>query len=221
MKRTKKRATIISTGIRLPRARNAKKMNLLKNNQKLIMLTGIFICGLFLGALTIRNANTGLENSLKTLIENYCIARGQQSILSNFLSFFGTECIFLLIALFFGVCSVGEPIIWGLPLLKGLGIGLISGYLYSEYTLQGMIYFSAFILPPSMLAAAALIFGCKESILMTRDLNRILFKGESHNGFEMLRLYALRYFVLLCSTLFAAALSAALTFLFADKINLF
>ncbi|MEZ3497517.1 MAG: stage II sporulation protein M [Lachnospiraceae bacterium] len=219
MKRIKKRATIISTGIRFPRT--PSKSAVLRNNQKLIMLTLIFICGLFVGALTVKNTNAVLGASLKSLLENYYTARSGQSVLHSFLSVFGSECIFLLIAMLFGVCIIGEPILWLLPFVKGLGIGIISGYLYQAYTLQGMTYFSVYVLPSAVLASAALLLGCKESILMTRDLTRILLKGESNSGIDMFKLYILRYAVLLGSLVFCAALSTAATVLFADKINLF
>ena len=127
----------------------------------------------------------------------------------------------MLLAMLFGVCIVGEPFLWLLPFAKGHGIGVISGYLYQTFTLQGLTYFSAFVLPSSVIASAALLMGCKESILTARDLTRALLKGESHSGTEMLKLYILRYAVLFGSLLFGAALSAATNFLFADKINLF
>ncbi len=219
MKRIKKRATIISTGIRFPR--KPTKSAVLHKNQKLIMLTMIFICGLFVGALTVKKINNDLGESLKALIENYYIARCGQSVLHNFLSVFGSECVFLLVAMLFGVCIIGEPILWLLPFVKGLGIGIVSGYLYQTFTLQGLTYFSVYVLPSAVLAAAALLLGCKESILMTRDIARVLRKGESRSGTNMFKLYILRYAVLLGSLIFCAALSASTAFLFADKINLF
>lgn len=219
MRRKKKRATIISTGIHFPRT--TVKSTVLHKNQKLIVLTIMLICGLFVGALTVKNTNTVFGETLQSLVENYCVVRNGQSALNNFLSAFGSECIFLFPAMLFGVCIVGEPILFVLPFLKGLGIGVISGYLYQAYTLQGLMYFSTFILPASVIASAALLLGCKESVLMTRDLSRVLLKGESHDGTEMLKLYILRYAVLFGSLAFSAALSSAITFLFSNKINLF
>lgn len=219
MQRTKKRATIISTGIRF--AKKREKSSVLRNHQKLIMLTLVFICGLFVGAVTVKNTGTVFGDSLKSLVENYYTARGAQSVLQNFFSAFGAECVFLLFAMFLGVCVVGEPLLWILPFVKGLGVGILSGYLYQVFTLQGLTYFAVFILPSSVLTSAALLLGCKESILMARDLNRILLAGEGHSSINMFKLYILRYLVLLASILFCAALNTATFLLFADKISLF
>lgn len=218
MKRVKKHATIISTGIRFPKG----KSGVMKNNQKLIILTVIFICGLFLGAIAVKNTSDTLADRLQILIENFCLVRSQQSIFVNFLSMFGTECIFLLPAMIFGICVVGEPILWLLPLVKGMGIGIISAYLYSNHSLNGMLYFAVILLAPSVFSVAALLLGCKESILMTRDINRILFVSNEHGGnTEFLKLYILRYIVLFASVLLSSGLGAFLTFAFSSKISLF
>lgn len=218
MKRVKKHATIISTGIRFPKG----KSGVMKNNQKLIILTVIFICGLFLGAIAVKNTSDTLADRLQILIENFCLVRSQQSIFVNFLSMFGTECIFLLPAMIFGICVVGEPILWLLPLVKGMGIGIISAYLYSNHSLNGMLYFAVILLAPSVFSVAALLLGCKESILMTRDINRILFVSNKHGGnTEFLKLYILRYIVLFASVLLSSGLGAFLTFAFSSKISLF
>lgn len=217
MKRRKRRATIISTGLRKKNHRGA-----FRNNQKLIILTFLFICGLFLGVLTFRNIQTDSTGTLKDIIENYCRISSTQSIMTNILSKLGTESLYLLIALVFGLCVAGEPVLWIIPLVKGLGIGLISGYLYGTFTLNGMLYFSAILLIPSVVSSAGILMCCKESILMTRDLNRIIIKQENAaKGGEMLKLYFLRYAVIFSSLVFAAILSAVLTYLFAAKINLF
>lgn len=218
MKRVKKHATIISTGIRFPKG----KSGVMKNNQKLIILTVLFICGLFLGAIAVKNTNDTLAERLRMLIENFCLVRSQQSIFVNFLSMFGTECIFLVPAMIFGICVVGEPILWLLPLVKGMGIGIISAYLYSNHSLNGMLYFAVILLAPAVFSVAALLLGCKESILMTRDINRILFINGEHGGnTEFLKLYILRYIVLFASVLLSSGLGSFLTFAFAGKISLF
>ena len=69
---------------------------------------------------------------LREIIENYYQVKGEQSFLQNFLSTLGTESVYMGLALIFGVCAFGEPVLWLLPLIKGLGLGLISGYLYQS-----------------------------------------------------------------------------------------
>lgn len=218
MRRMKKRATIISTGFRFPKTGGG----IVKQNRRLIFLTAIFICGLLLGAIAIKNKDAALTEELKSLIENFCLVRSRQSLVVNFFSIFGTECIFLIPAMLFGVCAVGEPFLWLLPLIKGMGIGMISAYLYSDYSLKGMLYFAAVLLLPSVFSVAALLLGCKESILMTHDINHVLFgKHEKSGDAGFFKLYILRYIVLLGSVLLSSGLGAFLSQALGGKINPF
>ena len=218
MRRKKRRATIIATGLH---RRSRAKSPILKNHPKLILLTAVLICGLVLGAMTVRNPNEQLADALRTVIENEIQTGAGQPIWKKFLSTLGTETLYMLIALVSGLCVAGEPLLWALPLVKGMGVGLIAAYLYKTYTINGMLYFSAVYLLPSVIAAASFLFCCNESILMTRELNRILLKNENAGADgEMLRLYFLRYTVLFASFVFSAALGAVLAAFFSERITL-
>ncbi len=217
MRRRKRHATIIATRF----YKKKSSGGVLKQNQKLVILTVLLICGLILGALTNKKAVGTSAAPLREIIENYYQVKGEQSFLQNFLSTLGTESVYMGLALIFGVCAFGEPVLWLLPLIKGLGLGLISGYLYQEHAVTGLAYFSAVILLPSVIASASELFACKESILMTRDINRILLKKQNADGAEMFKLYLMRYAVLYGTILFSAVLSAFLTFAVGSKINLF
>ncbi len=217
MRRRKRHATIIATRLHKKRSYDG----VLKQNQKLVILTVLLICGLILGALADKKAAGTSADPLRDIVENYYKAKTEQTFLQNFLSTLGTESVYMGIALIFGVCVAGEPVLWLLPLIKGLGLGMISGYLYQAHAVEGLIYFSAVILFPSVIASASELFACKESILMSRDINRILLKKQTADGVEMFKLYLMRYAVLYGTILFSAAMSAVLTMAVGSKISLF
>lgn len=221
MKRRKTHATIIATGIR--KKKRINRTNILQRNQKLILLTVIFVCGVLLGIFFVKHAeNNATFTNLKALVDAHFKQSEAQSVLMNFLSMLGTDCIYLTAAVLLGLCIAGEPFLWVVPLVKGLGVGTVSACLYKAYTLQGLQYYAAFLLLPTVLSSAALLFCCKESILFTRDMNRALWKRtESFNGLSAIKLYLLRHFVLLLLFLLAAALGAVLMYLFRGKITLF
>lgn len=217
MRRRKRHATIIATRLHKKRSYDG----VLKQNQKLVILTVLLICGLILGALADKKATGTSAEPLRNIVENYYKVKTEQTFLQNFLSTLGTESVYMGIALIFGVCVAGEPVLWLLPLIKGLGLGMISGYLYQAHAVEGLIYFSAVILFPSVIASASELFACKESILMSRDINRILFKKQNADCVEMFKLYLMRYAVLYGTILFSAAVSAVLTMAIGSKISLF
>lgn len=217
MRRRKRHATIIATRLHKKRSYDG----VLKQNQKLVILTVLLICGLILGALADKKATGTSAEPLRDIVENYYKVKTEQTFLQNFLSTLGTESVYMGIALIFGVCVAGEPVLWLLPLIKGLGLGMISGYLYQAHAVEGLIYFSAVILFPSVIASASELFACKESILMSRDINRILLKKQTADGVEMFKLYLMRYAVLYGTILLSAAMSAVLTMAVGSKISLF
>ena len=116
MRRRKRHATIIATRF----YKKKSSGGVLKQNQKLVILTVLLICGLILGALTDKKAAGTSAAPLREIIENYYQVKGEQSFLQNFLSTLGTESVYMGLALIFGVCAFGEPILWLLPLIKGL-----------------------------------------------------------------------------------------------------
>lgn len=219
MKRRKAHATIIATGIR---KKGNPSFNTFRNNQKLILLTTIFICGALLGVLFVKHSSASTFITLQNLVEAHFKQSETHSLWLNFLTSFGTESAYILVTALLGVCLVGEPFLWMLPLVKGLGVGAVSACLYKAYTLQGLQYHAALLLLPTVLSAAALLYSCKESILFSRDINRCLFKKT--NSFTCggdVKLYLLRHFVLLLVLLFAAAVSAISIYAWRGKLNLF
>lgn len=188
--------------------------------QKLFLLSIIFIIGLVFGSITVKSLNADLSVRIEALIENYFYIQSVQSILQNFLYTFCSEFLILLIPFIFGLCVIGEPVMWLEPAIRGLGIGLISGYLYKTYSLQGMEYFAIIILIPSALASAVTIFSCQESILMSRDLISLIKDGKNLKE-NFIKLYLLRYSILTLSVLIISFISSLCIYFFAAKFNLF
>lgn len=219
MKRRKAGATIIATGIRKKRHTSP---SVFKNNQKLILLTTVFICGVLLGILFVKYSSATTFTTLQNLMKAHFKQCESQSVWLNFLTTFSTEFLYIFAAVLFGFCIVGEPLLWILPLVKGLGVGAVSACLYKAYTLQGLEYYAAFLLIPSALYATVLLFSCKESILFSRDINRSIFKNTNIlKGLTDVKLYLLRHFVLSLILLLGAVMYALLLQVLQGKITLF
>lgn len=217
MKRNRRRAVILATGF----PKKQRRAGTLRKRPKLVLLTGVLICGLLLGAIALRSTDASLQELFRDVLENELQTAQGAPLWKNFVYTLATQALYLLVALVVGLCLAGEPLLWLLPLIKGMGTGLIAAYLYKTYAVSGMLYFAAVLLVPSVLFAASFLFCCNESILMTRDLNRQLIKQEHTGaGGEMLRLYFLRYAVLLFTLLFAAALGTLLQAFFGPRITL-
>lgn len=191
----------------------SKKGRFIKNNQKTVILFFIFIIGVFSGAFSVKNADAQLLVKIKELTESYIALRSSGSILDNFISAAVTDLIFVSISLIFGLCLLGAPVLWALPAFRGLGLGVLLGYIYSNYSVNGLAYAIVSICIPSALSASVLIISCKEGILSVKDLQSAFSEQKELNVKQYYKLYFLRNIILYTIMLFAAAIGSVLVLL--------
>lgn len=192
--------------------RNRRKNGkFIKNNQKTVILVFIFIIGVFSGAFSVKNADAQLLVKIKELTESYIALKSSGSILNNFISATITDFIFISISSVFGLCLLGAPVLWALPAFRGLGLGVLLGYIYSSYGVNGLAYSIVSICIPTAFSACAMIVSCKEGILSVRDLQSAFSEQKEFNAKQYYKLYFLRNIILFAIMLFAAAVGSVLS----------
>lgn len=174
-----------------------KKMNLPKFDYRNFFFFSLFICGLILGVLTIKNGNSELNDVLKNFFVNYISEKNEKTILECFLE----SSIFIFIIPLFcfiaGLCAVGGPIVIAIPILVGIVVGMATGILYSQYTLQGLGYTALVIMPSTAIVIGTLLKCCNESINMALDIIYMIIGGNNSNiKINKLKEYCLEYLVL-------------------------
>ena len=174
-----------------------RKMNLSKFDYRNFFFFSLFLCGLILGILTIKNENAELNDTLKNFFINYISEKSGKT-------FF--ECLFECLLLIFlipvfsfitGLCAVGGPIIIAIPTLVGIVVGMTIGILYSQYALQGLGYSALVIIPSTAIVISTLLKCCDESINMSLDIIYMIIGGNNSNiKTNKLKEYCLKYLVL-------------------------
>ena len=112
-----------------------------------------------------------------------------------------------------------SSIAWLEPVFRGLGIGLISGYLYRTYNIDGMKFYGIVMLIPFVLSSSIMLAACHESILMCRDINRKI-KDNTVIPNKFIKLYLIRYAVLLVSEILISIISTINIRFLAEKLTL-
>ena len=196
----------------------AKTGQFIKSNQKTVILIFIFIIGVFCGAFSVKNADTQTLVKIKELTENYIALKSRDSILQNFISASVSDLFFIGVSAIFGLCLVGKPVLWTLPAVRGLGIGIVLGYIYSNYSVNGLIYAIAAICIPTSISACALIISCKESLLTVKDLQLAFSNQKEFNVKQYYKFYFLRNIILYFVMLFSSALGSIITLI--PSVNL-
>jgi len=187
----------------------------ISSNKSLLFILGLFILSFFCGTVIIKSANETVSNFVGSLLDSYISKRNVHSFIIIGLN----SCLAILpyfLSLFILGCSTAGPVFSPLVIiLRGLGNGLIMGFLYKTYALKGIAFSSLIIVPSSLVSALALILCARESFCFSiMFVKSILPKSGAVNLSNDFRIYCLRYLFLLVILLISSLLDAVLSIAF-------
>ena len=164
--------------------------------------------GLLYGTILIRQ-NDAVSSELINLCVGQTAFTQSVSILDAFLQSFLSLFGFLLIPYLCGFCAIGQAGACLTLLFKGLGIGAgLAGY-YVQHQWQGVGYCAVAIIPPAVCAVLTLFLACRESIRLSNRMFRLITVKEPHEvGMQMLRLYHIKFFVIVILALGSSVIGA-------------
>lgn len=209
----------MKTKIRKFRRKRIKPKNAIINNERIIILTFLYLAGVLLGSFIIKNADEGLLATVKELTESYINNKSFQSVLSGFLSYFIPDAVLAVISAVFGLSLIGELVIWWVPLFRGIGLGIICSYLLSSYELGGLLYNIVIIIVPAVFSVCALLLCCKENLLTTAKIRRRLKEGKVSGEENEIKFYILRNVILMSIIILSAALGSILSYTLSGKLS--
>lgn len=165
-------------------------------SKRVLIFTGIFAIGMLIGAGAVKANSATLVVKLLTIFNNYREVRMQQPMAINFCNSFINAFSYLVIIYCAGLCAVGTPVIYAVPLIRGLGLGLINGYLYNAYLIKGVGYSMLILFPGIVFYVIVMIMACNEGTLMSKEMLLMIMnkKLEGENSFKF---YSVR-FLLFC-----------------------
>lgn len=200
--------------IRTRKSRNNNVKGFIFDVKKhLIMLLMFFIIfsGLLSGNILIKG-NTETYNSVGTIFENYIFSLSGQTLLKVFILQLAVNLSVVLLNLIFGLCAIGFPVPCISLFVKGLSIGALSSFMYSEFALKGFGYCVLVFYPIQILLCLILLKTGKESFKMSFSLLKILIDKKQKTGETSdIRLYLLRYVFLILLTCVISFASAILS----------
>lgn len=176
---------------------NGKTIKKVIENSRLYFLTGFFIVGMITGAVSIRGESAGITDSLKQLVQTYTALRAEQGIGTNFCNSFAINGLFIATAVFFGFSLIGYPFLMLMPMVKGMGIGMVSGYLYSTYKFLGLGYSLLIIYPGALISVFAFIIACGNSCEYSKNAFAKAVRGRGQFEKDETRLFAFRQLIML------------------------
>lgn len=178
-----------------------------------LFLYGMLLIGLILGALAVRHGQEPVLDKLLTLIRNYLQVKQEQPLWINLNNAFLKRLLSTLIIYCIGLCAVGAPMLYLIPVMHGAGVGMVSAYLYAAFALKGIGYCALILYPGEILFAAAMLFGCTAGMEMSGRLLRQI-TGNTDLQDAGLRQYSAQFGVILLICAASAILETAMYVLF-------
>ena len=203
-------------------------VNLIKNrrgvvidkNYNIIILTTLIGFGIVIGSLIIAKTTSTLNNSLNALYNNFISSIKEKTFISIFCDTFVSSMIYLFLFFIMGTNAFGIPFVYFITCIKGIGNGIISGYLYSTYGLKG-VGFSTLILFPYAIASGIIIIMMGDSSL---KLSKKIFddltgRPQLYKGITIKK-YCINYIVYTAFFVIASVIDAIFKASFSNAFNI-
>ena len=198
---------------------NGKILKDILKNSRIFILVVLFCAGLLLGALSLNN-NYEITEKIDEITESLLVLKKEGDISEIFFSSLISNFIFILISIFLGFSLVGYPFIWWIPLVKGLGIGILTGYLYSYFSFKGVGYSLIIIYPAMIVSTFALILSCNDSIIYSKNAFMKSIKGRGEFEKDETKIYIIRNIIYLLIVIVSSVADTLLAKIFSNLFKI-
>lgn len=197
---------------------DGKAIKEMLENSRLIILVLLFAAGIIAGAIIIKK-DFELISKTEELLAEYTLKRAGQGMLQNFKYSLLTNIIFIIFAVFLSFSLIGYPLIMIVPFLKGMGIGVVSGYLYSIYKFMGLGYSLLMIYPGAIFSVFGLLIICNDCCEYSKNAYNKSVLGRGHFEKNESKYFLLRQLFFVAITAIGALIDGASSALFSGLFN--
>lgn len=199
----------------------AKRIKPLKKAQidyKPVLFLILFLCGIIIGVTILKKSDETTCNIIFTLIKRSLFTLKDCSLIKVFSGVFINLFLILFCVFIFGLCCLGAPFIWSIPVFWGLFSGIVVSAFYLLFGFRGIGYFALINLPCYAITAATLIRGCCIGTEMCNEIFLNLLSGEcKDNNKNAIKTYSVNFLVLLIILSISALIKAGSCTIF-DKL---
>lgn len=181
--------------------RETIKQHILNNKKEYIIVTLLFIIGIFLGVFFVNNLEGSQKSEIQEYLNNFIEKMKQTEKLDNaslLKTSVGQNMILSFIIWFFGTTVIGIPIVFGIMIYRGFCFGYtISVCIFIMGMSKGLVFTLINLLLPSLLLIPAIlalaVSGIKlyKSIVKNRAKENIKLEIVRHTLFSLIMLIAM------------------------------
>lgn len=182
-----------------------------KQNKETIsfkMLMVVIVIGIFIGSLAVSRAEDTVV--IKRFLGGVLPSESFAQMFSEGLIFVGSCLIMLMLC---GFCAVGQAFTLLTLLVRGFTIGAGISITYLTYGAKGVTMTAVLIAPAALMTCAVLMLGARESIRQSNIISKFTFKRDPDPKQADVKLYFLKFAVLVVLLLIALLLQSVLVLL--------
>lgn len=167
----------------------------------------LFLSGLIIGAVSVR-LDSSVSNVIISMFKNYNESTSENALWSNFSNLVFINTLITVSMYLLGLCAIGSPFICFYPFIKGIGIGVVSAYIYKTYLLAGFGYCMFVFYPPQIINMFSVLMASNESYTSSKKLFLTIKSAKSED--IDLNLYNIRFIIILVISIVSSFLGAIL-----------
>ncbi len=201
------------TRSRVFKFKSHKFFDFINHNNHLIILTAVFIISLICGCMLFSSSLSELAGKF---YKSFIGIRSENDFFKLALSVFWSIIPFQLSAYLCGTSILGAVLVPMTLVARGLYLGLLTAYIYSNLGLQGIAFNGLIIMPAAVLSVLSLIFSAREALKFSLALARRTLNDDRPPILELFRSYSIREVLYLVLLLFAAVIDAVCSLVFIE-----
>lgn len=183
-----------------------------KHKSGFFLLCLVEIVGIIIGSFL------AVSSDNEFLRQNFCPALHGATLLEIFRSTLVSSLIFIIMAFFSGLSAIGQPVGIALIIAKGAEIGLSAGFIYAQKGLSAFPAVMVLNVPKALAFSAVAVLAVREVWRSSSSLLRFLVSGEHSTEQNSLRLYCLKYLVLIIIIFIISIADVLMNYIFAGLL---
>ena len=187
---------------------NGKVLKKFLENSRVYFFAILLAVGIFAGAFLARS-DSEFYSEIAEISENFLNIKNGQGIAENFIDAFAVNALYNALSLFMAFSLIGYPFIVWMPFLRGMGIGLLSGYLYSVYEFTGLGYCVLAIYPSAIISALVFVISCNDCCDYSKNAFAKAIRGRGQFEKDETKVFITRQ-IIFCGICAVSALADAL-----------
>jgi len=191
----------------------------IRRTRVITLLFSVIAVGVLFGTLFFRGASDKSIFTSDLWCHGFIKFSYEQSVMDVFMRSVSWTSLYVMMLFLMGFCCISQPLQMLLLFMRGCALGVSVSYIYSLYGIRGALVSVFMILPHAVMTSVVLVFAAREAMRCS-NLYLLYVSGKNSDSTDtpQLKLYFLRFAVLMAAILVSTLLDCVITYFLTDKL---